>query len=263
MTAVDFEAFVEHLANVAGEAVMPFFRTTIGVENKGAKSGGAFDPVTAADHAGESAMRQLIKATFPSHGIIGEEFGNESEDAEYVWVLDPIDGTRGFITGLPSWGTLIGLLKGGTAVYGLMSQPFTKERFLGDGGSARYRGPLGDRKLRTRSCSKLSDAVMSSTSPRLFKGKELKAFESLEAATRDTRFGGDCYAYCMLAAGQIDLIVETDLKPYDIVALIPIIEGGGGVITDWEGGPATKGGRVVAAGDRRIHAEALDLLGKA
>jgi myo-inositol-1(or 4)-monophosphatase len=261
MTAVDFEAFVERLANVAGEAVMPFFRTTIGVEDKGKK--GAFDPVTAADHAGEAAMRQLIKATFPSHGIIGEEFGSESEDAEYVWVLDPIDGTRGFITGLPSWGTLIGLCKGGTPVYGLMSQPFTKERFWGDGGSARYKGPLGERKLRVRSCARLEDAVMSSTSPRLFEGKELKVFEATETAVRHTRFGGDCYAYCMLAAGQIDLVIETGLKPYDIVALIPIIEGAGGVITTWDGGPATKGGRVIAAGDKRVHAAAREILAKA
>ena len=261
MTAVDFEAFVERLANVAGEAVMPFFRTTIGVEDKGKK--GAFDPVTAADHAGESAMRQLIKSTFPSHGIIGEEFGNESEDAEYVWVLDPIDGTRGFITGLPSWGTLIGLCKGGSPVYGLMSQPFTKERFWGDGASARYKGPMGERKLRVRSCARLEDAVMSSTSPRLFAGKELKTFEALEGATRHTRFGGDCYAYCMVAAGQIDLVVETGLKPYDIVALIPIIEGAGGVITSWDGGPATKGGRVIAAGDKRTHAAAMEILAKA
>lgn len=257
MTAVDFEAFVERLATIAGEAVLPFFRTTIGVENKAGKG---FDPVTAADRAGEAAMRQIIKSTFPSHGIIGEEFGNESADAEYVWVLDPIDGTRGFITGLPIWGTLIGLLKGGSPVYGVMSQPFTRERFWGDGGSAHSKGVMGERKLRARSCARLEDAVMSSTSPRLFTGDQLKAFEALEAATRLTRFGADCYAYCMLAAGQIDLVVETDLKPYDIVALIPIIEGAGGVVTDWQGGPATNGGSIIAAGDRRIHAAAMEIL---
>lgn len=261
MTAVDFEAFVERLATVAGEAVMPFFRTTIGIEDKGGK--GSFDPVTAADHAGESAMRQLIKSTFPSHGIVGEEFGDEAKDAEYVWVLDPIDGTRGFISGLPTWGTLIGLMKGGAPVYGLMSQPFVKERFWGDGGSARYRGPLGDRKLRVRSCSRLEDAVMSATSPRLFAGRELKAFESVEQTARLTRYGGDCYAYCLVAGGQIDLVVEAGLKPYDIVALIPIIEGAGGVVTNWQGEPATEGGRIVAAGDRRVHAEALEILAKA
>jgi myo-inositol-1(or 4)-monophosphatase len=258
MTAVDFEGFVERLATVAGEAVMPFFRTMIGVEDKGGL--GKFDPVTAADRAGESAMRQLIKSTFPGHGIVGEEFGSENESAEYVWVLDPIDGTRGFITGLPTWGTLIGLLKGGVPVYGTMSQPFTKERFFGDGGSARCRGPHGERKLRTRACARLEDATLSSTSPRLFAGTDLAAFEALEDRTRHTRFGGDCYAYCMLAAGQIDLVVEVGLKPYDIVALIPVIEGAGGVITDWEGGPAAAGGRVIAAGDRRIHAAAMDLL---
>jgi myo-inositol-1(or 4)-monophosphatase len=258
MTAVDFEAFVERLANVAGEAVMPFFRTMIGVEDKGGL--GRFDPVTAADRAGESAMRQLIKATFPNHGIVGEEFGSENQDAEYVWVLDPIDGTRGFITGLPTWGTLIGLLKSGTPVYGTMSQPFVKERFFGDGGSARSRGPMGDRKLRTRSCAKLADAMMSATSPRMFAGDDLAAFERLEARTRHTRFGGDCYAYCMLAAGQIDLVVEVDLKPYDIVALVPVVEGAGGVITTWDGRPAAAGGRLIAAGDRRVHAAALEVL---
>jgi myo-inositol-1(or 4)-monophosphatase len=258
MTAVDFAAFVERLANTAGEAVLPFFRTMIGVEDK--SRGQKFDPVTAADHAGEAAMRQLIKSTFPGHGIVGEEFGREDEDAEYVWVLDPIDGTRGFITGLPSWGTLIGLLRHGDPVYGLMSQPFIKERFWGDGGSARTRGPLGERKLRTRPCAMLASAVMSATTPRMFSAEELPFFEKLEAAVRDTRFGGDCYAYCMLAAGQIDLVVEAGLQPYDIVALIPIIEGAGGMVTSWDGGPATKGGRVIAAGDRRVHAAALEIL---
>jgi myo-inositol-1(or 4)-monophosphatase len=258
MTAVDFEAFVERLANVAGEAVMPFFRTTIGVEDKGRL--GKFDPVTVADRAGESAMRDLIKRTFPGHGIVGEEFGGENEDAEYVWVLDPIDGTRGFITGLPTWGTLIGLLRHGHPVYGSMSQPFTRERFFGDGGQARYRGPLGERRLRARACDTLEQATLSSTSPRLFAGSDLAAFEALEARTRHTRFGGDCYAYSMLAAGQIDLVVEVGLKPYDIVALVPVVEGAGGVITTWEGDSAATGGRIVAAGDRRVHAAALELL---
>jgi myo-inositol-1(or 4)-monophosphatase len=145
----------------------------------------------------------------------------------------------------------------------MMSQPFTKERFFGDGGSARYRGPLGDRRLRTRSCAAIEQAIMSATSPRIFTGDDLVAFERLEAITRTTRYGGDCYAYCMLAAGQIDLVVETDLKPYDIVALIPIIEGAGGIVTDWNGGPASSGGRVIAAGDKRVHAAAMDILDRA
>ena len=258
---VDFEAFVERLAHDAGEAVLPFFRTNIGVEDKG--PAGRFDPVTAADRAAEVAMRRLIAATFPTHGILGEEFGSERPEAEYVWVLDPIDGTRAFITGLLAWGTLIGLKRNGDAAYGVMSQPFTRERFLGDGATARYRGSNGERRLRTRPCGDLTTAVMSTTSPRSFEGADLAALEALEAQVRLTRFGGDCYAYCMLASGHIDLIIETGLQPYDIVALIPIVEGAGGIVTTWDGGPATDGGRIVAAGDKRLHAAALEELARA
>ncbi len=261
MTAVDFEAFVDRLAGVSGEAILPFFRSAIGVEDKG--RGAAFDPVTAADRAGEAAMRRLIAETFPGHGIVGEEYGIERDEAEFVWVLDPIDGTRAFITGLLAWGTLIGLLRAGNPAYGLMHQPFTRERFWGDGGSARYRGPAGERRLRTRSCARLEQAAVSATSPRMFAGQELDAFLEIEGRARLTRFGGDCYAYCMLAAGHIDLVIESGLQPYDIVALIPIIEGAGGVVTDWAGGPATRGGRVIAAGDRKVHAQAIELLSRA
>lgn len=258
MTAVDFDGFVERLAAVSGDAILPFFRSTIGVEDKG--RGAGFDPVTAADRAGETAMRRLISETFPDHGITGEEFGIERGEAEFQWVLDPIDGTRAFITGLLAWGTLIGLLRAGNPVYGLMHQPFTREMFWGDCGAARYRGPGGERKLRTRKCTALDQAVLSSTSPRLFQGADLAAFERVEAAVRHTRYGGDCYAYCMLAAGHIDLVIESGLKPYDIVALIPIIEGAGGVVTTWDGKPATNGGRIIAAGDKRIHAQVMEML---
>jgi myo-inositol-1(or 4)-monophosphatase len=261
MPAVDFEAFVERLAQAAGEAVLPFFRTSIGVDDK--SGGRRFDPVTAADHAGEAAMRQLIAQTFPTHGIIGEEFGAERPDAEYVWVLDPIDGTRAFITGLIAWGTLVGLQRGGAPVYGIMNQPFVGERFLGDGATARHRGPHGERRLRTRPCASFAEASLSATSPRLFTGTDLAAFERLERECRLTRFGGDCYAYCMLAAGHIDLVVECDLQPYDVAALIPIVAGAGGVMTTWDGAPAATGGRIVAAGDPRLHAAALELLNRA
>jgi myo-inositol-1(or 4)-monophosphatase len=260
MSAIDFETFVERLTTAAGEAVLPFFRTAIGIENK--KGKGGFDPVTAADRAGEAAMRQIIKANFPSHGVIGEEFGSENENAEYVWVLDPIDGTRSFITGLPSWGTLIGLLRQGNPVYGVMSQPFIKERFLGDGASACCRNLQGERLLRTRSCASLDEAVMCSTSPRLFSAEELPAFEALEQVVRLTRFGGDCYSYCMLAAGHVDIVVEAGLAPYDIMPLIPIVEGAGGIVTSWDGGLATLGGRVIAAGDKNLHAKAIEFLQK-
>jgi myo-inositol-1(or 4)-monophosphatase len=258
MTAVDFAAFVERLADAAADAVLPFFRTAIGMENK--SRGGPFDPVTAADHAGEAALRQLIRGTFPTHGIIGEEFGSEGTDADYVWVLDPIDGTRAFVCGMPAWGTLIGLLHDGRPAYGMMSQPFIRERFHGDGGSARYRGPNGERRLATRPCARLADAVLATTSPRMFTAAEGAAFEAVEAEARLTRFGGDCYAYCMLAAGHIDLVIEAGLKPYDIVALIPIVEGAGGIVTTWRGEPATAGGRIVAAGDPAVHAAALERL---
>src|SRR6201991_177105 len=167
MTAIDFAAFVDRLATVSGDAILPFFRTSLGVENKG--GAGGFDPVTAADRAAETTMRSLIRQTFPDHGIIGEEFGNERADAEYVWVLDPIDGTKSFITGMIAWGTLIALMRKGQPVYGMMHQPFTRESFTGDGTAAHYRGPAGDRDLHVRPCAALADAVLLTTSPRLMK----------------------------------------------------------------------------------------------
>ncbi|MDJ1158307.1 histidinol-phosphatase [Chelatococcus sp. SYSU_G07232] len=258
MTAVDFSHFVDELATLSGQAILPFFRTSLMAEDK--SLGRDFDPVTEADRAGEAAMRQLIKRTFPDHGLEGEEFGSENEEAEYVWVLDPIDGTKAFISGLPLWGTLIGLKRNDVPVYGMMHQPFTQERFFGDGGSAGYRGPTGARALKTRSCPSLAEATISTTSPRMFTGAAREAYERVERETRLARYGCDCYAYCMVAAGHLDLVVETELKPCDIVALVPIIEGAGGVVTSWNGGPVTRGGSVVAAGDARVHEAALRLL---
>ena len=258
MGAVDFAAFVDELATVAGEAIRPFFRTTLGVEDKGRS--GIFDPVTAADRAAEQAMRTLIRKAFPQHGIVGEEFGDENPGASYIWVLDPIDGTKSFISGMPAWGTLIGLLKDGLPVYGMMHQPFIGERFTGDGRSARYRGPAGERRLGARACAGLSDATLFTTSPLLMSEQERGSFEKVQAKARLARYGGDCYAYCMIAAGFVDLVIETNLKPHDIVPLIPIIEGAGGIVTNWSGKSARSGGRIVAAGDARVHAEALALL---
>ena len=259
MGPVDFAVFVDKLAAAAAEAIRPFFRTALGVENKSRT--GAFDPVTEADRAAETAMRALIRTTFPAHGIIGEEFGDARADAPYVWVLDPIDGTKSFIAGMPLWGTLIGLLKDGAPVYGMMHQPFIGERFTGDGASARYRGPAGDRKLAARSCKSLNEAVLFTTSPLLMSKTERTAFTKVENAVKLSRYGGDCYAYCMVAAGFVDLVIEAGLKPYDVMALIPIVEGAGGIITTWDGKPAANGGRIIAAGDRRVHEEALKLLG--
>lgn len=258
MTAVDFAAFVDELATVSGTAILRFFRTALSIDDKG--GGGRFDPVTAADRAAESAMRTLIRKVFPDHGIVGEEYARERDDAEYVWVLDPIDGTKSFISGMPAWGTLIALTRFGEPVFGMMHQPFIRERFSGDGGAARYRGPAGDRDLRVRPCDALAKAVLFTTSPLLMSEEEVSLFRRVEQKVRLSRYGGDCYAYCMLAAGHVDLVIETALKPHDIIPLIPIIEGAGGMITDWQGGPALAGGRIIAAGDARTHAAALHLL---
>ncbi len=260
MTAIDFSAFVDELATVAADAILPFFRTSLSIENKG--RGSNFDPVTAADRSAEAAMRALIRKSFPDHGILGEEYGAERTEAEYVWVLDPIDGTKSFISGMPVWGTLIALTRSNEPVYGMMHQPFTRERFTGDSGAAKYRGPAGERALRVRRCAGLAEATLCTTSPLLMNEADRTAFRRVEEMVRLSRYGGDCYAYCMLAAGHIDLVIETELKPYDILPLIPIIVGAGGIVTGWDGGSPHAGGRVIAAGDRRVHAEALKLLGR-
>ncbi|HEU0148685.1 MAG TPA: histidinol-phosphatase [Bradyrhizobium sp.] len=268
MTAVDFAQFVEELATISGEAILPFFRSSLTATDK--SRGGVFDPVTEADRAAEVAMRRLIESTFPGHGIIGEEFGSTRADADYVWVLDPIDGTKSFISGLPMWGTLIGLSHSGRPCYGMMHQPFTRERFFGDGAAAAWRGPshrpaedIEERKLKTRSCAALATATLMTTSPRLIEEPQRGAYFRVEEKVRLVRYGGDCYAYCALAAGHVDLVIESNLKPHDIVALIPIIEGAGGIVTTWDGGDAAGGGAIIAAGDRRAHAAALEILGAA
>ncbi|MGO4712357.1 histidinol-phosphatase [Bradyrhizobium sp. 2TAF24] len=258
MTLVDFSAFLDRLASASGETILPFFRTSLGVENK--SLGKDLDPVTEADRAAEAVMRRLIKANFPQHGIVGEEFGDERADAEYVWVLDPIDGTKSFISGLPIWGTLIALMRHGVPAFGMMHQPYIGERFTGDGGAATYSGPSGKRKLAVRRCATLADATLFTTSPRLMNETDRATFGRVETTTRLSRYGGDCYAYCMLAAGHVDLVIETELKPYDIAALVPIITGAGGIVTTWDGGPAQNGGRIVAAGDPRVHEAALKIL---
>jgi myo-inositol-1(or 4)-monophosphatase len=178
MTAIDFAAFVDELATASGEAILPFFRTSLGVEDKGSAAG--FDPVTAADRAAESTMRALITRTFPEHGIVGEEYGNENTEAEFVWVLDPIDGTKSFITGMPAWGSLIALTRNGAPVFGMMHQPFIGERFCGDGGAAQYRGPAGERALHVRPCAALADAMLFTTTPRLMNEADRAAFGRVE-----------------------------------------------------------------------------------
>ena len=243
--------FLDELADAAGAVILPHFRAALAIENK--LGPGAYDPVTVADRAAEQAMRALIETRYPEHGILGEEFGALRRDAEHVWVLDPIDGTRAFISGLPVWGTLIGLTHGGRPSIGMMHQPFTRERFAGDCRKAWYRGPDGERPLTTRACTRLEDASLFCTTPAMFTGDDRAAYDRVEARARLARYGVDCYAYCMVAAGMVDAVVEGSLQPYDIVPLIPVIEGAGGVVTSWTGGSATEGGRVVASGDPRLH----------
>jgi myo-inositol-1(or 4)-monophosphatase len=271
MIPVDFAAFVDRLAQVSSEVILPFFRTAIGAEDK--SRGGVFDPVTEADRGAEAAMRRLIAQNFPAHGVIGEEYGADRPDAEYVWVLDPIDGTKSFISGLPTWGTLIGLTHNGRPVFGMMSQPFTRERYSGDGKRAKLRtlgvnrsesppSEWATRSIRTRACSSLAAATVMTTSPWLIRDdSDRELYRAIERDARLVRYGGDCYSYCALAAGFVDLVIETNLKPHDIIALVPIIEGAGGIITTWDGESAAKGGRIVAAGDAKLHEAALKRLG--
>lgn len=257
MTTTSWTPFLDRLGDVAAAAILPHFRTRMDVDNK-LSSG--FDPVTVADRAAEEAMRALIAATYPEHGILGEEFDPVALDAEHVWVLDPIDGTRAFISGLPVWGTLIGLKRNGKPIAGMMVQPFTGERFAGGPDGASYRGPDGSRPLATRPCAALADATLFTTSPHIFTPAERAAYDGVERAARLFRYGCDCYAYCMVAAGQIDIVVESGLKPFDVVALVPVIEAAGGIVTTWDGGDPSNGGRILACGDKRVHAEAMRLL---
>ncbi|AMM83444.1 histidinol-phosphatase [Martelella sp. AD-3] len=247
-------AFFTRLADAAAAETLPRFRSGLDVDNK---LSGGFDPVTEGDRAAESAIRRLIEETYPDHGILGEEHGASGLDREYVWVIDPIDGTRAFISGVPVWGTLIGLYRNGRAVMGLMDQPFTGERFFADPGGSLFAGPGGPRRLKTRDCRELGAAVLFTTSPRIMGTAALSRYDRLERQVRLARYGIDCYAYCLLASGFADLVVESDLKPYDVGALIAIIEGAGGVISTWTGERPEHGGDIVAAATPALHEAAL------
>jgi inositol-phosphate phosphatase/L-galactose 1-phosphate phosphatase/histidinol-phosphatase len=251
----EFEALAHRLADRAGEIQRRYFRTPVSVETKADAS-----PVTIADREAEAAMRELILATYPDHGILGEEHGPEALDAEFVWVLDPIDGTKSFITGRPLFGTLIGLAHAGRPVVGVIDQAVLKERWVGCAGAP---SAWNGRPVRTRACPGLEDAVLFTTSPLLFDpGPESEAYRAVQERVRLPMFGGDCYAYGLVASGFADLVVEAGLAPYDFMALAPVLEGAGGRITDWTGRPLglASSGQVVAAGDGRTHQAAVDLL---
>jgi histidinol phosphatase-like enzyme (inositol monophosphatase family) len=252
--------FAHALADAAAAAIMPHYRKDVATEDKGGP--GAFDPVTVADRAAEAAMRELITAHYPTHGIIGEEYGRHQDTADFVWVLDPIDGTKSFITGIPLWGTLIGVLKEGSPHIGLSNHPFLQERFWGDGHEAFGEGPLGRKLLTTRKPVQLADAVLMTGTSTIVDEKLDANWRALQPRVRMLRYGSDCYDSNMLAEGHIDGILQRGLEIYDIAALVPIVEGAGGIITGFDGKTAIHSSVILSSGDAALHAQVLDALAK-
>jgi histidinol phosphatase-like enzyme (inositol monophosphatase family) len=254
-------SFAHRLADTAGEVIRPYFRQRIEITDKGLAKGTAFDPVTAADKGAEKAIRAIIERERPDDGILGEEFGEKASANGLTWILDPVDGTRAFITGRHEWGSLIALEENGHAVLGIMDQPVLRERFIGVNGQAELLAEGTRTPLHVRSCADISQAVLCATHPEAyFTSAEREAFRRVQQAVRMSRFGGDCYIFGPLALGFIDLIVESSFHRWDVAALIPIVQGAGGVITNWQGGSCADGGQILAAGDPRVHAQAMKLL---
>ncbi len=250
------------MAEAGGLAALAHFRTpALSPQNK--DQTGGFDPVTIADRAAEAAMRAVLASDRPQDAILGEEGGSSPGTSGLTWVLDPVDGTRAFISGIPMWGVLIGLDAGQGPVLGLIDQPYIGERFLGAFGRASLtrRGEAA-RSITTRACADLNEATLFTTFPEVGTSEEGAAFADVSARVRLTRYGTDCYAYAMLAMGQIDLVIEAGLHAYDIQGPMAVIQAAGGMVTNWQGGPAHHGGRVLAAGDARVHAQALEVLAR-
>lgn len=246
------------MADAARVAILPHFRAAdLNDENKAFEG---YDPVTIADRAAEQAMRAVLADMRPNDAIVGEEFGAQPGSSGLTWVLDPIDGTRGFVSGTPTWGVLIAVGGADGPMLGMIDQPYIQERFWGGQGQAWMRGPLGERALATRKPRPLSDAVLFTTFPEVGTATERAGFEAVARHVKLVRYGMDCYAYALLAAGQIDLVIEAGLNSYDIQAPIGLIEAAGGLVTDWSGGPVYEGGRVVAAANTDIHSAALSIL---
>jgi histidinol phosphatase-like enzyme (inositol monophosphatase family) len=256
----ELEAFLIELNRATAAHILPLFRAAHGLRDKGRP--GAFDPVTEADVGAERIIRAMIAQRYPQHGVIGEELGEDRPDAEFVWVLDPVDGTRAFIAGLPTWCTLIGLRWQGRPVLGSIGQPYVGELYLGHAGGSRLISRDGERALAVRACPTMAQAVIATTDPEgCFDAPERRAWSQVRAAARLARTGCDAYAFAQVAAGCMDLALEAGLKAWDIEAIIPVIEGAGGVVADWRGEPLGRdGGQVAAAGDRACLAAAVELL---
>ena len=254
----EFLASAVEIAGAAGRETLPYFRGAVEIENK--LTDGRFDPVTEADRAAEAVIREQLRSRYPEHGILGEEFGHEPGNG-LTWVIDPIDGTRAFMSGMVHWGVLLGLFDGENPIVGVLHQPFTDEFFFGDGSSAGYRRGSEERSLTVSRCRSVEEAVVATTSPRFIGNERERAgFGDLEQAVRMTRYGGDCYLFGMVAMGFVDIGIDGSLQPYDIQALIPIIRGAGGIVTCWDGSNPAMGGTVIASASQELHRAALEIL---
>lgn len=248
--------FSERLADAAAKVSLRYFRQPLAVDDK--DGGDGFDPVTLADRGAEQAIRALIEATYPDHRIVGEEYGIKDVDSPFEWVLDPIDGTRAFISGLPTWGTLIALKYEGSALIGVIDQPYVGERYVGWTTGATLNG----KPIQTRPCAALDKATLSTTDPDLFTGSDRLVFDTILQQSRLVRYGLDCYAYAILSSGFIDVVIEAGLQPYDMMALIPVIRGAGGTATDWQGASPNEDGRLLAVGDASLTPELVQIIAK-
>ena len=256
--ASELIATAHELADVARVATLSHFRTRdLAAETKETTR---FDPVTAADRLSEERMREVLARCRPMDGILGEEFGARAGTSGLTWVLDPIDGTRGYLSGTPTWGVLISVRDAEGVLYGIIDQPYIRERFEGGLGQARVVGPMGEAALSVRAARPLSQAIVFTTFPEVGTADEAAAFRRVATGAKLVRYGTDCYAYALIAAGQIDLVIEAGLQAYDVQAPIAVIEAAGGIVTDWKGRPALEGGQILAAANREVHAEALAML---
>ena len=254
----DIMATAAALADAARVATLQHFRSAgLTADNKETSH---FDPVTVADRLSEERMRAILAQRRPADGILGEEFGRVEGNSGLTWVLDPIDGTRGYLSGTPTWGVLISIRDATGPIYGLIDQPYIQERFEGGFGRAEVNGPMGRRALKTRPARALSESILFTTFPEIGTPAEATAFRRVAPKARLVRYGMDCYAYALIAAGQIDLVIEAGLQAYDVQAPVAVIEAAGGIMTNWQGGPCHDGGQVLAAANATIHAEALALL---
>lgn len=256
------------MEQISAAETLPFFRSGVGVENKNA-AGEGFDPVTIADRNCEKALRALIEEHFPTDGIIGEEFGTVRSDAEYVWVIDPIDGTRAFVSGVPLWGTLVGLLYHGQPVASFTCQPFIGETFTatntGQDIQSQWSKGGETRQLETRDCTGFDVATLMTTTPALFSEGELACYQKIEEQVRSVRYGTDWYAYALLASGTCDIVIESGLSSYDILPLVALIKASGGEVTDWRGQPLASGqsfttGQILAVGDASLLPDLVKIL---